>query len=86
VADAGRDQVGKDLDGDGKEAILLSGVGSYDQDAGLIKSWTWTLNGELLAESFAPTVELPTGSHRISLKITDEQGAEAADQVTVTVR
>ena len=86
VAQAGRDQVVADLDGDGKELVLLDGTSTYDRDAGLIKSWAWTLGGKPLAERFAPQVELPVGTHKITLTVADEQGGTAADTVTVTIR
>ena len=86
VANAGRDQVARDLDGDGTELVLLDGTRTYDRDAGLITSWKWTLGGKPLAEGFAPTVELPVGTHKIVLEVTDERAARSADTVTVTVK
>jgi len=84
VAHAGRDQIARDIDGDGKELIWLNGYNSYDQDAGLIK-WIWTENGKELAKGFAPGVELPAGKHTLTLTVTDESGAASEDSVSITV-
>lgn len=85
VANAGRDQIAGDLDGDGKELVWLNGYNSYDQDAGLIKEWVWTENGKEIAKGFTPGVELPVGEHTLTLTVKDEAGAAAEDTVAVTV-
>jgi len=84
VANAGRHQIARDIDGDGKELVWLNGYDSYDQDAGLIK-WIWTENGKELAKGFAPGVELPVGKHTLTLTVTDGPGAVAEDSVSITV-
>jgi len=84
VANAGRDQTAKDMDGDGKELVWLDGYDSYDQDAGVI-SWAWTENGKELAKGFSPVVEFPVGKHTLTLTVKDEQGAVAEDTVTIII-
>ena len=86
VANAGRDRIAGDMDGDGKERVYLNGYDSYDQNGGLIISWIWTENGKELAKGFAPAVELPVGKHVLTLTVKDEQGAIGTDTVTMVVR
>lgn len=86
VAEAGRDQIAQDLDGDGKELILLDGTRSHDRDAGAIRAWSWSIDGKDIAQGFAPSAELPVGSHTMTLAITDEQGAQATDTVAIVVK
>jgi hypothetical protein len=85
VANAGRDQVAKDLDGDGKELVFLSGCKSYDQNGGTIASWVWTENGKEVAAGFTPGIELPVGTHTLTLTVKDGEGAASEDTVTITV-
>ncbi len=86
VAHAGADIEATDQDNNGKEKITLNGAASKDED-GTIVSYVWKEGTLTLAESKNPTaeVELATGTHKIKLFVTDDQGATASDEVTVTI-
>jgi hypothetical protein len=85
VANAGRDQTAKDIDGDGKELVWLDGYDSYDQDGGLITSWRWAENGRDVATGLAPGVELPVGEHTLTLTVKDGPGSRHEDTVRIVV-
>lgn len=84
IADAGADQTVKDADGDGTELVTLDASGSNDPD-GAISKYSWSLNGNEIAATRKPTVELAVGTHDIMLTVTDNGGATGDDRVTVTV-
>jgi len=84
-ADAGRDQVVWDEDGDGSETVTLDGSASSDPD-GTIVSYVWSRNGSQVATGVGPQAALSVGSHIIVLEVTDVDGATDSDTVTVRVR
>ncbi|OVE77886.1 hypothetical protein BVX99_01360, partial [bacterium F16] len=84
VANAGADQTVEDTGGDGSEAILLDGSGSSDAD-GTISSYVWTEGGTQIGAGVTANVILPVGIHTITLTVTDDDGAVAADSLTITV-
>jgi len=84
IADAGPDQTLSDDDGNGSESVKLNGAGSSDPD-GSIVSYSWTEDNSEIATGASPTVNLPTGAHTITLTVTDNGGATAEDQVTITI-
>lgn len=84
VADAGEDRAASDADGDGVEAIVLDGSGSYDPD-GSIAAWQWTEGEVLLGEGENLPGDYTVGTHTVILQVTDTDGASATDTVTVTV-
>ena len=68
--------------------VRLNGSGSFDLD-GNISSFSWIddNNGEILASGAdaVMTVNLTKGTYHITLKLTDDFGAEASDTVRVMV-
>jgi len=84
VADAGQDQTLSDDDGNGIESITLDGSLSSDTD-GLIVNYSWTENGTEIATGVNPTINLASGTHTITLTVTDDAGATDDDQVTIII-
>ena len=84
VADAGTDQTVTDRAKPGAETVTLVGSASYDPD-GTIVSYQWLEDGTQIATGETVTVNLPVGSHTITLRVTDDQLANHADQVTIQV-
>ncbi len=84
TANAGIDQSIEDTNNDGNEAVTLDGSASSDAD-GTIASYVWTQGGTQIATGVSPTVTLSTGAQTITLTITDDDGATASDNVTITV-
>ena len=84
IADAGSNQTVNDADDSGDETVTLNGTGSSDPD-GTIESYVWTKDGTQIATGVSPSVSLPVGVHDITLTVTDNNGATASDNVTVTV-
>jgi len=82
VANAGTDQ---DVQATGETAeVYLDGSGSSDPDYDLL-TYSWTLDGAVIATGEYPVVALPVGVHVITLTVTDPDGLSASDTVTVTV-
>jgi K319L-like, PKD domain/Planctomycete cytochrome C len=84
VANAGPDVTVTDADGNGTEPVGLDGTGSTDPD-GTIATHLWTEGSRFLAAGPTPTVTLSTGTHTITLAVTDNRGAAATDDVVVSV-
>ncbi|MBN1560629.1 PKD domain-containing protein [candidate division KSB1 bacterium] len=85
IADAGADQTLIDNDSNGSESINLNGSGSMDPDGAIVK-YSWTTDGAEIARGKSPTVNLPTGTHTVTLTVTDDGGATADDDVTITIK
>jgi hypothetical protein len=66
------------------ETVQLDGSGSIDPD-GTIVVYRWNLEGIDIATGPTPTIALPDGSHRITLSVTDDDGAQAIDTVDIQV-
>jgi len=84
TANANADQVVM-ADASNTATVALNGGLSSDPD-GTINAYTWTLNGAPLASGPTPSVNLPVGTHTITLTVTDNLGATAQDSLTVTVQ
>lgn len=84
IANAGPNQNVTTIGGTGKATVDLDGSASSDPD-GTIISYEWILGDTSLATGSNPTVELPFGSHRITLMVTDDYGGRGYDQVTINV-
>jgi hypothetical protein len=84
VANAGPDQTLSDDDGSGDEPVTLDGTSSTDPD-GTIVSYEWREGTAALATGPTAVVPLGTGTHSITLTVTDDQGGTATDGVIVTV-
>jgi gliding motility-associated-like protein len=83
VADAGNNQTVVDSDRSGSETVSLDGSGSSDDVGVSSYAWSWPNGGSATGEQ--PTVTLPVGQTIITLTVTDEEGLEDTDQVTITV-
>ncbi len=86
IADAGPDLVVTDDDNDGFADVTLDASRSTDPD-GTIVAYRWMQGAQLLGEFTDPltTARLPLGNHLINLRVTDDRGATAIDQVRITV-
>lgn len=84
VANAGLDVERLDVDEDGSESVLLDASGSSDSD-GTIVSYQWSIGGTLVGTGATCTLNLPLGSHLITLTVTDNNGATASDTVNVHI-
>ena len=85
IANAGLDRTVTDSNGDGVEAVTLDGAASSDPD-GSIVSYQWHEGSSLLGEGATLNHSLGTGSHVVTLTVTDNGGASASDPVNVTVQ
>ncbi len=78
VANAGPDQTLPDTDGQPGENVTLDASASTDPDAGTELTYTWfDVDGSPIAgPSTTPTavVNLPAGTHTITLQVTDDSG------------
>ena len=84
LANAGPDQNVTDSDRNGSEQVTLDGSASSDPD-GSIVSFIWREGGAQIATGAKPTVTLSTGTHTITLTVTDNGGLTGTDTVTITV-
>ena len=84
VADAGPDRLAQDLDGDDAEVVRLDGSGSDPAD-GAIVAWQWTDEARAVGAGETLTVSLPVGVHHLTLRVQDDRGRVASDEVVVTV-
>ena len=84
VANAGVDQTVTDTDGNGTEVINLNGAASSDPD-GTITSYLWFEGTNQIASGSSTSVTLSTGTHVITLEVTDNLGAKATDTVTIEI-
>src|SRR5580765_4409438 len=84
TANAGADQTVTDGDGNGVETVTLDGSASSDVD-GSILSYEWSEGATGLTTGASPSVSLSVGTHTLTLRVTDDQGATGTDTVVVTV-
>ena len=84
TAVAGPDQTVTDSDGSGAESVTLDGSGSTDSD-GTIVSYAWEEGGTQIATGVNPSVSLAVGTHALMLVVTDDDGDQSSDAVTITV-
>ncbi|MCC6790708.1 MAG: peptidoglycan DD-metalloendopeptidase family protein [Thermomicrobiales bacterium] len=84
TANAGPDQIVTDTDRNGSQAVTLNGSGSRDSD-GSIASYIWLEGATQIATGVTPTVTLNAGSHTVTLRVTDDDGATATDTVVIVV-
>ncbi|MBF0205051.1 MAG: hypothetical protein HQK67_12280, partial [Desulfamplus sp.] len=70
-----------------KEVITFKGIGLDYEDGTLpASSLIWTSSDEFLGEGNSFSVNnLPTGTHTITLTVTDSEGITAADQIIIIV-
>jgi beta-glucanase (GH16 family) len=84
VAVAGDDLVINDDDDDDLVEVSFDGSNSTDSD-GVIESYSWKANGEVLSQQAVFTTSLSTGIYIIELTVTDDDGDQAVDQFELTV-
>lgn len=83
-ANAGANQTVTDIDQGGNEDVALNGTASFDTD-GSIALYEWSENASVIASGATPTVNLAVGTHDLTLRVVDNNGAEDSDTVTITV-
>jgi hypothetical protein len=85
VADAGVDTEVMGTCGD-TVSVLVDGSASTPGEAA-IDTYTWSLNGTVLADGTSPTamIDLPIGLHTVVLRVTDTSGIWDEDQVVIDV-
>lgn len=86
-ANAGPDQTLIDTDGDGFETVTYNGTASRDAD-GTITAYVWTVQNTgntVLGTGSTVTVNQAVGTYSILLTVTDNNGAQSSDVVTVTI-
>jgi hypothetical protein len=84
IADAGSDQTVAVKGKATTATVTLDASGSYDPDGTLV-SYQWLEDGTPIATGQTVSVNLPMGSHTITLRVTDDDQASSEDQVTVEV-
>ena len=84
IADAGPDRVVYLKGKTAAATVTLDASRSRDPDGTLV-SYQWLDDGVALASGRTVSVNLGLGTHRITLRVTDDDHASAEDQVTVQV-
>ena len=87
IANAGADQSFNVETPEDVVSVALDGSASSDPD-GTIDSYEWDVdsNGSIDAQGAIVTLPFGVGVHTVTLKVTDNEGASATDQVTITVQ
>jgi glucose/arabinose dehydrogenase len=85
TANAGTDISVVDLNSDGIEAVTLDGSASTTTPPATITGYAWSLNGKVLSNDMKPTVTVPVGVNNIVLTVTDSDGRNGTDSITVVV-
>lgn len=83
VANAGPDQTVECTGHDGA-SVTLDGSASSDID-GTVVEHVWTIDGNTVATGADPTLTLPLGTHDLTLRVRDNDGAIDTENVTVRV-
>ncbi len=83
MADAGADRTVQDSDGQPGETVILAGSGTDPE--GDFLTYEWLLDGQPLASGQTISASLPDGVSTLTLRVTDEGGAVATDDVMITV-
>lgn len=83
TADAGADQTVTDSDSTGSEVVTLNGIGT-DSD-GSIVAYEWKQQSTFIGNTASISPDLSVGTHTLTLTVTDNGGATASDEITVTV-
>lgn len=87
LADAGKNQTVAVKEGNNSASVWLDGENSTDLD-GAIVEYEWVRGEEVVYEGAESRVNvtLPIGTHRIRLKVVDDAGGSATDEVQIVVR
>ena len=91
VADAGLDQVLEATDMDTNQVVLNAGGSTDENSADAAKrddivKYEWKLGNRVIATAMNATVNLPLGSHSLTLTVTDSCGATSSDTVQIVLR
>jgi hypothetical protein len=81
---AGNDTTLYDDDGDDLVSFSLDASQSTPTNTDLI-SWSWLEDDVEIASGVNPTVVFSTGTHEVSLMVTDEEGLTGVDKITIMV-
>ncbi|GAB4522046.1 MAG: hypothetical protein OHK0046_34140 [Anaerolineae bacterium] len=74
-----------DTDGQPGEDVLLDGSASVDPNGSLV-TYAWSVNGNPLGINAATTLQrLADGTHTIALTVTDNDGEQAQEAITLTI-
>jgi len=85
VADAGPNLT-RDIDqATGKAKFALDASASKDPDGTLV-NYSWALNGKQTGWGPSLELELPAGSHNVTLTVTDNDGARSSANLLLTVQ
>lgn len=84
IANAGPDQT-VECTGHGT-SVGLNGSGSSDADGSIVSYQWYDAANNLVATGATPTVSLGLGTHTLKLVVTDDDGATAADNATITIQ
>ncbi|MBN2584042.1 MAG: PKD domain-containing protein [Planctomycetes bacterium] len=84
VANAGNDGYASDNDNDGYELVTLDGTDSFDADGSLV-SYVWKEGVSTIATGATAQVSLTTGTHEITLLVTDDDSDTDGDVMLVLV-
>lgn len=75
----------EDTDGDGFETVTVDGSSSADPD-GTIVSYVWSRGEDVLSREVVASVQLPVGTHRLLLTVTDDKGDSASAKIRIRVK
>lgn len=84
LADAGGDIFSIDEDLEGEKLITLNASGSTDSD-GSIESYYWSVDNVIIGTELEINQLFSLGQHQVSLKVTDDDGEESIDEITIIV-
>ena len=84
VADAGSSIFGIDADLDGEKLVVLDASGSTDDD-GTIVSYAWFVDDIPIGSEVEINQVFSLGQHLVTLKVTDDDGVNDTDEITVIV-
>ena len=65
-------------------SVTVDGSASTDPEGGVL-SYLWTLDGQVVGTSAVVQIDLTTGNYSFTLKVTDDHGATASDNLVVMV-
>lgn len=63
-------------------SVTLDGSASTDPEGGAL-SYLWTLDGQVVGTSAVVQIDLTSGNYSFTLKVTDDHGASASDNMVV---
>lgn len=75
----------EDLDGDGVETVTVDGSSSADPDGNIV-SYVWSLGDQVMSRKVVAKIQLPVGTHRLVLTVTDDQGESASAKIRIRVK